>query len=175
MLVLLSSYMDNPVIRQIRAFMQARSLNQTEFGTLAGIGKGGVSLLLNATTKPENMKAGTLRLAAKAMGISMEQLLTGSPGAAGTVDAEAQFRNDVTALQIVARSLVKALNANMPVVAQQVADAVFSDPVVKPQDATARPFATDSGLLLQVLGSLGRAVPSEEGVDSVRTLSVSVR
>jgi transcriptional regulator with XRE-family HTH domain len=159
--MILSSYMDNPVATQIRAFLQDRQMNQSEFAKLCGIGKGGVSLLLSATD-PNNMKAGNLRKAAKAMGLSMEQLLIGSPNANEGRDSIAQFRNDIVALQIVARSLTRAVQRNMQVVGQHLADEI--DEETAPREG-AKPFEKDSGLLLEVLSILGRAAPIEAAAD----------
>jgi transcriptional regulator with XRE-family HTH domain len=165
--LVLSSHMDNPVARQIRAHMRAMGMNQTEFGKRAGIGKGGVSLLLSDTTNPKNMKAGNLRAAAKEIGISMEQLLTGQPGEADTVEVVGQFASQVLALQIVARSFAKGLHLNMPGVARDVAVAIMQD-----AEAGQGPFALD-GLLFEVLGSLGQGHLAAARADATMPLAGS--
>lgn len=157
--MLLSRQM-NKVAKTINAYLQAEGLTSAEFGRKTGLKKQQLSLLLNETTNPENMRAGNLYKAAGGMGISMEQLLRGEQPA---VSADAQTANHIRALQIVARSIVRALNSNIQVVGQDVGKKLKID-ARGPKGG--KPFDTRFGLLNEVLSILGQADLDEEGGDA---------
>jgi hypothetical protein len=153
--LVLSSCMDNPVKRQILEYMAREGIKPAEFSDRSGITPGTLSLIIGNVqgkpTSPEAMKVRTLRQAARTIGISMDQLLTGRPPDV-FVDSSAQLENHLTALQIVARSFATALRHNAPGAARDSAAEILKEAEGKEGE---KPFAVDSGLLFEVLGNLG--------------------
>lgn len=147
----MSSPMD--MADRISAFLAEKNLKQVDFARIADIDKGTLSLMLNRTTAPEKAQAGNVMKAARAMGISMEELLTGERPSA---DAQIQLTNHVKALQIAMRSVVRALDSNIRVVGQAVGSELRAEAAGNPEEGI-KPFDARSGLLLEVLSILGQA------------------
>jgi transcriptional regulator with XRE-family HTH domain len=152
------SQMDN-IAKLLRSHLDERRISADDFAARIGVSRGSVYAWLKPETEKKNMSAENALDLAHELGTTVEELFGRRRR---KPFEEAQRDNDIRATQIAIRSLARALAQTIPGAISPLAD--WIDKEGEGLDGEP-PFATDSGLLLQVLNICGR-VPKSAANDA---------